>query len=193
MGGSSLAATFETSFKDIREAAADKLKAYNDTKILIAGEPRARVAGEFCSKTYRDGQTAQQRADKFLKSKKMEGHHLAHEIQLLAMVFDRGVREAPCEWLNLESTEFLARRLYGMERAFSEVRKEADWKAPKDRAKGYKSKVQWHFLEECDPRMLEASDLHVPSVDKEIRERLTEKGKLLKSLGSLEPAGDKET
>ena len=41
------------------------------------------------------------------------------------MVFDRGVREAPREWLNLESTEFLARRLYGMERAFSEVRKES--------------------------------------------------------------------
>ena len=120
-----------------------------------------------------------------------EGHHLAHEIQLLAMVFDRGIREAPREWLNLESTEFLARRLYGMERAFSEVRKESDWKPPKDKQKGFKSKVQWHFLEECDPRMLEASDLHVASVDKEIRERLTERGKLLKSLSSLE-SGDKD-
>lgn len=188
---SGLAESFESSFKDIRESALEKLRAFTDTKITIAGEPRARVAGEFCSKTYRDGQTAQQRAEKFLRSKQLEGHHLAHEIQLLAMVFDRGVREAPREWLNLESTEFLARRLYGMERAFSEVRKESDWKPPKDKQKGFKSKVQWHFLEECDPRMLEASDLHVASVDKEIRERLTERGKLLKSLSSLE-SGDKD-
>ena len=39
--------------------------------------------------------------------------------------------------------------------------------------------------------MLEASDLHVSSVDKEIRERLTERGKLLKSLSSIE-TGDKD-
>ena len=110
---------------------------------------------------------------------------------LLAMVFDRGIREAGDDWLNLESTEFVARRLYGMERAFAEVRREADWRAPRDgNKKNFKSKILWHYLEECDPRSLEQGDLYVDKVDREIRERLTERGKLAKALGSLEGSKD---
>ena len=88
----------------------------------------------------------------------------------------------PAEMVNYQSTEVLTRRLYGIEKAFELVRKEADWKAPRGAAKSWKSKVQYHLLEEIDLRPLMSNSTAVPAVDAEVTARLKEKALLIKAI-----------
>ena len=82
--------------------------------------------------------------------------------------------------------------MHGIERAFANVWKEVDWKAPKGNTKGWKTKVQFRLLDEIDIRSLDENGTVIDSVEKEVRERLQTKALLEKALGKLgdAPGGD---
>ena len=117
--------------------------------------------------------------------KGLEGNHLGNEMLLLAMLLDRSMVESPPEWVNYKTTEIAFRRLHGIERAFSQVWKESDWKAPKGGGKQWQTRVQYALLDEIDIRSLDEGGTVIDSVEKEVRERLQSKALLQKALSKL--------
>ena len=121
----------------------------------------------------------------FVQAKGLEGNHVANEMLLLSIMIDKAIVESPAEWVNYKTTEIAFRRLHGIERAFANVWKESDWRAPKGNTKGWKTKVQFRLLDEIDIRSLDENGTVIDSVEKEVRERLQTKALLEKALGKL--------
>ena len=181
-----LVVSLEESFKDMRECVLNKLRGYREdvTWTLPAGA-RARVSPGMLARIYRSGRTYENYVSNLIKQRGLEGCHLASEWMMLAILIDRAVVEGGQDWINLKSTEMAMRRLYGIERALENVRSESDWKQPKGGFKGWKTKVQYHVLEQIDVGGLDKDGIGIEAVDKEVRARLQEKALLSKALAQL--------
>ena len=129
-----------------------------------------------------------------MRRKELRGNHLAEEMLSMALLVDRAVMESNDDWINHKSTEIALRRLYGLERAFGPVRTVADWKPSKNSGGKWRSKVQFHLMDEIDVGAMDPDNIGIEAVDKEVRERLKDKALLAKSLGNLGsvPAGSAE-
>ena len=180
-----LLTSLETSFKDMREVAREKLRSYREVRDWSLAGTKARAAPAMVAKIYRSGRTCEMYVRDFVQSKGLEGNHPANEILLLSMMIDKAIVESPGEWINYKTTEIAFRRLHGIERAFANVFKESDWRAPKGNTKGWKTKVQFRLLDEIDIRALDENGTVIDSVDKEVREQLQSKALLEKALGKL--------
>ena len=138
-----LKASFRVVF---RECAMEKLEAYREDKGWLLAGTRARCAPEMIAKIYRNGRSCEMYVKELIAQKGLEGNHLGNELLLLAMLLDRSMVESPPEWANYKTMEIAFRRLHGIERAFDQVWKESDWKAPKGGGKQWKTKVQYALL-----------------------------------------------
>ena len=54
---------------------------------------------------------------------------------------------------DLQTTEPISERTYGLWQVFKDVKKESDWRKPRNPPRGWKSKVKWHMLKEFDAAM----------------------------------------
>ncbi len=99
----------------------------------------------------------------------------------------------PDDMLNYRSTEVLCRQIYGIEKAFEAVMREGEWKATKQQPKSWRSKVQYHILDEIDARALMSQTAVVPAVDAEVRDRLRDKALLIKAVEKSRVSSAKET
>ena len=182
-------AALEESFKDIRACVLEKLKGYQETvEWSLPAGARARVAPGLLARVYRGGRNYEQYVSDQIKRRGLESNHLGSEWMMLAILIDRAVVEGGQAWINLKSTEMALRRLYGIERALENVRCEADWRQPKGGQKGWRTKVQYHVLEQIDVGGLDKDGIGIEAVDREVRERLKEKALLSKALGQLHEA-----
>ena len=177
---------FEWSFRDLRECAGEKLRAYSEEVAWTISGSRVRVAPEMVARVYRNGRCCEEYVKQFIKEKELEGNHLGSEMLLLAMMIDKAVQESPAEWINYQTTEVAFRRLHGIERAFAQVSQQSDWKAPRG-AKSWKTGVQYAVLDEIDARKLSEGGVITESLEKEVRDRLQQKALLQKSLSKLGP------
>ena len=178
--------SLEESFKDLREMALQKLKAFKtDVRWSLPGGAKARVAPHLIARVYRNGRSFEDYVRDMVRRKELAGNHLAEEMLMLAMLMDRAIAEAGDEWINYKTTEMAMRRLYGLERAFAPVRCVADWKPTKGAGAKWRSKVMFHVMDEIDVGALDKDGIGIEAVDKEVRERLKDKALLAKSLGQL--------
>lgn len=146
------------------------------------------------ARIYRSGRSCEQYVRDFVQSKQLEGNHLANEMLLFCMLIGKSMVDSPPEWVNYKTTEIAFRRLHGMERAFANVARESDWRAPKGAGKTWRSKVEYRLLDEIDIRSLDEGGTVIEAVDKEVRDRLQTKALLQKALSELgdsatEPSG----
>ena len=187
--------SLEESFRDMRECAMKKLRAYrSNVKWTLPGGVKARVAPHMVARVYRSGRTFEDYVRDMMRRKELRGNHLAEEMLSMALLVDRAVMESNDDWINHKSTEIALRRLYGLERAFGPVRSVADWKPSKNAGGKWRSKVQFHLMDEIDVGTMDPDNIGIEAVDKEVRERLKDKALLAKSLGNLGsvPAGSAE-
>ena len=180
-----LVENLEVSFRDFREMALEKLKAFKDVKGWELAGTRARCAPEMVARIYKSGRSCEVFVKEFIQQRGLAGNHLCGEMLLIAMLIDKAMVESPPEWINYKTTEIAFRRLHGIERAFSQVHQESDWRAPKGAGKTWKTKVQYALLDEIDIRKLDEGGTVIDSVEKEVRERLTAKALMQKALGKL--------
>ena len=177
---------FEEGLRDYRVCALEKLRAFREDKAWTLAGTKARCAPEMIAKIYRSGRSCETYVKEFIQQKGLDGHNLANEMLMLSMLLDKALTESPPEWINYKTTEMAYRRLHGIERAFAQVTKESDWKAPKGAGKTWKTKVQYALLDEIDIRVLSEGGTLIESVEKEVRERLQTKALLQKALGKLQ-------
>ena len=116
--------------------------------------------------------------------------HAATEMPTLGLVLDRLVTfESSADIVNLSAVEVICRKLYGLLRAFEDVKCEADWKQPKGSGSGkWKTKVKWALLQEYVVQALESSDWDIPSADAEVSERLQRRALFNKHLSKVDSA-----
>ena len=181
-----MVAELQESFKDLRACALTKLQGYSENvSWLLPGGAKARVDPAILARIYRGGRSYESYLKEQCKQKGLDGNHLAAEWLMLAILIDRAVIEGSSGRVNLKSTEMAMRRLYGIERALELVHAEGDWRPPKGGSKGWRSKVQYHLLDDIDVGGIDKGGLGIEAVDKEVRDRLKEKALLAKSLGQL--------
>ncbi|CAK0897174.1 unnamed protein product, partial [Prorocentrum cordatum] len=183
----SLVKGLDDSFKDMREVAKEKLQAYSsDVAWTIPGGIKTRVAPSMVARLYRSGASAVASIREMIRTKQLDGNHMAEEALLISMMLDRSMVEAPADWINYKTTELAMRRHHGIERAFENVKQRSDWKPPNGSKAGWKSRVNYALLEELDTTKSDQDGLLIDGVEKELRERLAHRALLAKSLDKLQ-------
>eukprot|EP00969_Alexandrium_andersonii_P004715 203874-Alexandrium_andersonii.AAC.1 len=59
------------------------------------------------------------------------------------------------------------RRLYGIERALEQVQTREDWVPPKSGSKAWRTKIQFHLLDEIDVGSFAKDGIGIEAVDRE--------------------------
>ena len=153
---------------------------------------KARVAPALLMQVFQNHSTFREFVKEYIKEKELTGNHIEHELLVLAMAIDSQVRSDD-NFINAEACEILCRRVYGLRRAFSEVKCRADWQQPKGQgAHKWKSKVRWSLLEEIDMRALRDDLETIEPVEEDLRRRLENNALMNKWLakGLGEPSGE---
>ena len=114
---------------------------------------RQRVAPEYFSKAYSvQGRTGLEYATDYLENHGASGCKIAKAmIDALSCVDHLVLTDEQIDLVNLVSTEYLARRAYGVELAFSQCKTEADWRKPKNAGKDWVSKVDFEMWKRINP------------------------------------------
>ena len=154
----------------------------------------ARVAAPLFMKIFSMYTSCVEYIKAFVKEKELTGNHIEGELMLLAMAIDSMVK-SDANFINCEAAEILARRLYGIRRAFAQVHARADWQQPKgQQANKWKSKVNWALCREIDLKSLKDDLETIESVEMEVKKRLEQKALFNKWLQkSEESAGHSST
>ena len=173
-----------------KDAALAHLRRYQDIEgFKIGGDASVRVAPSMVAKLYKYGRTASRELEEFVRSRGLEKCHAAMELPTLGLILDRLVVDsASAEVINMPAVEVVCRKVYGLIRAFEDVKSENDWKMPKGANAGkWKSKVKWTLLQEYDVKFLDSSDWSIPEADREVADRLQKRALFNKHLSSNEP------
>ena len=173
-----------------KDAALAHLRRYQDIEgFKIGGDASVRVAPSMVAKLDRYGRTASRELEEFVRSRGLEKCHAAMELPTLGLILDRLVVDsASAEVINMPAVEVVCRKVYGLIRAFEDVKSENDWKMPRGANAGkWKSKVKWTLLQEYDVKLLDSSDWNIPEADREVADRLQKRALFNKHLSSNEP------
>ena len=135
---------------------------------------------------YRQGRSAKVEIQEWLRAKQLETCHAACEMLLLAVILDNMVMDktpTSHDMINQDSVEIIARRMYGVYRAFERVKSQSDWKAPKGQpGQKWKTEVVWHLADEYDVLAMQNADIQIDEADDEVRKRLERKALFAKHL-----------
>ena len=89
---------------------------------------RSRVCPSLLPELYKDGRRAEETAQRFLEDHALKECYTAKEMVSLAAQFDRMLlMDKQAGFINLPSTEYLARRYYGLMVAFEGCSTKNDW------------------------------------------------------------------
>ena len=121
-----------------KDSALEHLRRFSEQETFkIGGDAKVRLAPDMIAKLYKNGRTATRELEEFLRSKGLEKCHAAQELPTLGLVVDRLVaQDSKADIINLSAVEVLCRKIYGLLRAFEDVKCEADWKQPKGSGSG---------------------------------------------------------
>ena len=131
---------------------------------------RARLAPVFFAWIFAHFKSGREFADDFISKHGLSECFAAQEIVRIMEHFDRLLTvDREHGWINSPSTEYLARRVFGVTEAFRDCRVKADWL--KQSTKGWNSKVNWRRCDRIDPRVAEQREgPRMPEVDAELRD-----------------------
>ena len=136
---------------------------------------RSRLAPTYLAQVYRSGQPASTYAANWLKTHSLEKCAPAQEMISIMEAVDDSIVQDERDVINSVAFEKLARRAYGLERAYEDVKCEEDWRRPEAgnaKAKGWKSKVKWDLCERYDTRGHNLRPCRVPGADSEANEAM---------------------
>jgi hypothetical protein len=151
---------------------------------------RERLAAVWLGEVFRSGLTPKQWAKNWVKDKGLgecdEARDLIPTMAALEAIL-LSDRQPDC--INSVALEKLARRGYGICRAFQRVSTVADWRKPKD-AKGWKTRVDYETWKRLDPSRLSDDDhLFVNRrVENEVREEMDRDAAMMKARAKLADA-----
>ena len=108
------------------------------------------------------------------------------------MTLDRMLEASP-DFITTAGCEILCARVYALKRAFKDVNAMSDWKQPRGAsANKWKSKVRWDLANELDWRSVMDGEESLPSVEKDLTQRLQQKALFQKYLSKAGTEGAKE-
>lgn len=151
---------------------------------------RERLAAVWLGEVFRSGLTPKQWAKNWVKDKSLgecdEARDLIPTMAALEAIL-LSDRQPDC--INSVALEKLARRGYGICRAFQRVSAVGDWRKPKD-AKGWKTRVDYETWKRLDPSRLSDDDhLFVNRrVENEVREEMDRDAAMMKARAKLADA-----
>ena len=126
-------------------------------------------------------------ARRWIQDKQLERNHVENEMLLMCMVLDKSLL-ADRDYVNTESCEIIARRIYALKKAFEAVTSINDWRQPKGAAASkWKSKVRWDLANEIDVRALSTAGESLPDIDKELQVRLKDRALMQKYVDQAAP------
>ena len=178
---SSDAARLRESLRDPRERVLEQLQ-HVKPKVdwTMPANIVERVAPPLLAQIFSQHPSAVAMCQRWIQEKQLERNHVAHEMTLLCMVLDKSIMGNP-DFVNSESGEILARRIYALKKAFEQVKCANDWRQPKGAASSkWKSKVRWDLANEIDMRALSGEVENLPGVDRELQARMRERALLSK-------------
>ena len=110
-----------------------------------------------------------------VRRKQLEGHHIGHEMQVLALAADSQAK-SDSNATNAEACETLCRRVYGIRRASRAATSLTDWQQPQGQGVlKRESRVQWGLLDEADLRALKADSCTIDAVEEDLRKQFERK------------------
>ena len=126
-------------------------------------------------------------AHRWIQDKQLERNHVANEMLLMCMVLDKSLR-VDRDYVNTESCEIIARRIYALKKAFESAHSVNDWRQPKGAAASkWKSKVRWDLANEIDVRALSTAGESLPDIDRELQLRLKDRALMQKYVDQATP------
>jgi hypothetical protein len=182
----------EAGAKNVQAAFVEELRRYKDIAAVDWPLPpgyQQRLAPAFFAEVYRSGQTGEKYAQDFRRSHGLEDCLVSQEIDSILSNFDRMllVDNEP-GFINRVSTEYAARRAFGLIQAFKRCRKRDDWAKPKNAPASWKTKVDWDELDRLDPRASEALPASFRAVENEMRTELERDALLIKAKAKMREA-----
>ena len=149
-----------------------------------------RLAPAYLAECYRQGRNAEEVGREFLRSHGLEECTVAQELVSLLSGFDKMllVDNEP-GFINRVSTEYAARRAFGLQQAFRNCRRKEDWQKPKNAPQSWRSKVDWQELRRLDPRSAESLPVGMRHIENEIRGELERDALIMKAKAKLQSAG----
>ena len=172
-------ARLRDALRDPRERILEQLQGLKPTvDWSLPANISERVAPPLLVQIFSTHPSATQMAQRWVQDKQLERNHVAHEMLLMCMVLDKSLLSVR-DFVNTESCEIIARRIYALKKAFENVRNAHDWRQPKGAAGSkWKSKVRWDLANEIDLRALSGEVGALPGVDKELQGRLKDRALL---------------
>ena len=125
-----------------------------------------RVAPMYYPQVYQGNRRGVQYAKEWIAAHRLEKCNLANQMVLHMMQADTALLYDNYNILNSASFEILARRCYGLERAYELCRAQDDWSDAK------RGKVRLHLLDEYDLCSIMATGTRVPSADQEVKREM---------------------
>ena len=146
-----------------------------DVSFKMPGQVKEWIAPGLLVQIYSEHGPAERFARDWIKSQEFDRNHVGHEMMLHAMTLDRMIKSVG-DFPSTEGCEIICARIYALKRASKDVGCQADWRQPKGQAATkWKSKVRWDLVSEIDWRSLSEGDGTIPSVEKDIQDRLQTK------------------
>ena len=130
-----------------------------------------RLAPNYLAQVYKSGQTGVEYARKWLRDHGLSGCAPAQEMLSIMEAFDDSIMSGLTDVVNSVAFEKLARRAYGLERAFEDCFQEEDYRRPDGKTK-WVSKVKWDLCERYDVRNQIMKSTKVPVADEEARQSM---------------------
>jgi hypothetical protein len=171
----------------------DFLKRYRQLAPAVLEEAfpigfRTRTAPSFLADVYASGKAGRDWAKEWLKERSLLENAQARELVPTMSAIDSLMLEDELpDFINHIGTEKLAKRALGIVTAFTQIRREADWKRPSGGAKDWVSKVDWISARRIDPNLAD-TDLAFQNraLEEEVRKEMDREVRLLKVRNKLE-------
>ena len=176
--------------RDPRERVIEQLQHYKkDSGWSLPPNISEKVAPALLLQIFSSFPSTSAMANRWIQEKQLERNHVAHEMVLLSIILDKSLLE-DASFASSESCEIVCRRIYALKKAFESVKCQSDWKQPKGAsAQKWKSKVRWDLANEIDIRALIGDTEALPTVDKELQNRLKEKALMNRYIENVAGAG----
>ena len=189
---SSVVKRLESTAKNVHAAFIEELKHYRDIPIHDWPLPvgyQQRLAPAYFAEVYKSGSTGENYAKEFRRAHGIVDCQATQEIESILANFDKMLL-VDCEpgFINRVSTEYAARRAFGLQQAFKRCSRKDDWCKPKNAPASWRSKVDWEELDRLDPRATEALPTSFRAVENEMRSELERDALLIRAKGKLKEA-----
>ena len=148
-----------------------------------------RLAPAFLAEIFKQGRSAEAVGREFLRTHGLEDCLLAQEIPRILGTFDKMLTvDREPGFINRVTTEYAARRAFGLQQAFRNCRRKDDWQKPRNAPQSWRSKVDWEELDRLDPAAAEIMPAGMRDVQNEIRGELERDALMAKAKKKLQEA-----